>query len=67
MPNWSRAFTRELKEAGADRVFPISGATGKGMDKLLDAVIEQLPAATATERPVGEVEQGADDQSWSPL
>lgn len=61
-----KAFTRELKEAGADRVFPISGATGKGMDKLLDAVISYLPAATVTERPDGEREE-ADDKPWSPI
>ena len=61
-----KAFTKELKAAGADRVFPISGATGKGMDKLLNAVIEHLPAATITERPVGEREE-ADDALWSPL
>lgn len=61
-----RAFTKELKAAGADRVFPISGATGKGMDQLLDAVIAFLPSATVTERPVGEREE-ADDTPWSPL
>ena len=61
-----KAFTKELKAAGADRVFPISGATGKGMDQLLDAVIDFLPSATVTERPVGEREE-ADDTPWSPL
>ena len=61
-----KAFTRELKAAGATRVFPISGATGKGLDKLLDAVIDFLPSATVTERPAGERED-ADDQPWSPL
>jgi GTP-binding protein len=62
-----KAFTRELKAAGARRVFPISGATGKGMGKLLDAVIAHLPAATVTERPVGEIEDAAEEQPWSPL
>ena len=61
-----KAFTKELKAAGAARVFPISGATGKGMDKLLDAVIGFLPAATVTERPDGERED-ATDQPWSPV
>ena len=60
------AFVAELKEAGADRVFPISGATGRGMDQLLDAVLEYLPAATVTERPVGEQEEG-EDKPWSPV
>jgi len=62
-----KAFTKELKAAGAARVFPISGATGKGMDKLLDAVIEHLPAATMTERPVGEREDADEEKPWSPL
>ena len=52
--------------AGADKVYPISGATGQGMDKLLDAVIAHLPAATVTERPVGAQEE-ADETPWSPL
>ena len=62
-----KAFSRELKDAGAGRVFAVSGATGKGMDKLLDAVIAHLPAATVTERPEGEREQVDEADSWSPL
>ena len=61
------AFRAELRAAGARRVFPISGATGKGMNALLDAVLEHLPAATATERPEGEVEDAADQKPWSPI
>ncbi len=62
-----KGFTKELKAAGAGRVFPISGATGKGMAKLLDAVIEHLPAATVTERPEGQREEVDEDAAWSPL
>jgi len=62
----AEAFANELKAAGAEQVFPISGATGQGIDALLDAVITYLPAATVTERPSGEREE-ADDQSWSPI
>ena len=47
-------------------VYPISGSTGRGMGALLDAVIEFLPAATGTERPAGELEEG-DDKEWSPI
>ncbi|HEX7751172.1 MAG TPA: GTPase ObgE [Novosphingobium sp.] len=61
-----KAFTQELRAAGAKKVFPISGATGKGLDALLDAVIDHLPAATVTERPEGEREE-ADDKPWSPI
>ena len=62
-----RAFTAELKAAGAGAVYPISGATGAGMDALLDAVIAHLPSATATERPEGEVEEAAEPRDWSPI
>lgn len=61
------AFRAELRAAGARRVFPISGATGKGLNALLDAVLEHLPAATATERPDGEVEDIEDQKPWSPI
>ncbi len=61
------AFRAELRAAGARRVFPISGATGKGMNALLDAVLEHLPAATATERPDGEIEEIEDQKPWSPI
>ena len=60
------AFCTELLAAGAAKVFPISAATGAGLDALLDAVLDHLPAATATERPRGEQEE-ADDTPWSPL
>ena len=60
------AFSHELLEAGADEVFPISGATGAGIDELLDAVIDYLPAATVTERPAGEREE-EDQTPWSPI
>jgi len=60
------AFSAELLEAGADQVFPISGATGEGIDALLDAVISYLPAATMTERPAGEQEE-VEEKPWSPL
>ncbi|MBC2668260.1 GTPase ObgE [Novosphingobium piscinae] len=61
-----RAFSAELIAAGAAEVFPISGATGKGIDALLDAVSAYLPAATATERPAGEREE-TDETPWSPI
>ena len=60
------AFSEELKAAGAAEVFPISGATGAGIDALLDAVINYLPAATVTERPMGEREE-TDETPWSPI
>jgi len=61
------AFSNELMEAGAVEVFPISGATGEGIDALLDAVISHLPAATVTEHPAGEVEDDREAKPWSPV
>jgi len=60
------AFASELKDAGAAEVFAISGATGQGIENLLDAVIGYLPASTVTERPDGEQEEH-DETPWSPL
>ena len=62
----AEAFAAELREAGASEVFTISGATGEGIDALLDAVIGYLPASTATEHPGGEREE-ADEKPWSPI
>jgi len=59
-------YAAQLGEAGAEEVFPISGATGQGIEALLDAVIARLPARTVTERPEGEQED-SDEQEWSPL
>ena len=62
-------FAAELMKAGAEKVFPISGATGAGIEKLLDAVLGYLPEQTVTETPAapqdedGEVE----DPEWDPL
>jgi GTP-binding protein len=65
------AYAAQLVEAGADKVFPISGATGVGIDALMDAVLSYLPARTATENP-GHIprEPDAEDEdepAWDPL
>ncbi|MEC9066120.1 MAG: GTPase ObgE [Pseudomonadota bacterium] len=61
-------FAEELRAAGADEVFGVSGATGEGIEPLLDAVLAYLPDRTATETKGSEVEDdpGADGD-WSPL
>ena len=62
------AFADELRAAGAERVFPISGATGAGIEALLDAVLEHLPARTATENPATAApDEDEPDGEWSPL
>jgi GTP-binding protein len=63
----AEGFAQELRDAGAGRVFAISGATGAGVDRLLDAVLEHLPARTATENP-GTTDQSPEEPAeWSPL
>ena len=42
------------------------GAVG-GVGALLDAVLEHLPARTATENPGSVVEDEEDEADWSPL
>ena len=62
-------FAAELRAAGAGEVFAVSGATGQGVDALLDAVLGYLPDRTNTETGGA----GADDEpgqgqgAWSPL
>ncbi|BBC74107.1 Obg family GTPase CgtA [Altererythrobacter sp. B11] len=67
----AEGFARELREAGAERVFPISGATGAGVEALMDAVLEFLPARTVTELPTAPIDadgQVEDEEGgWSPL
>jgi GTP-binding protein len=66
-PELVAGFAHELTEAGAAEVFPISGATGAGVEALLDAVLGYLPAITASEQPSGEVEADEPEEPWSPV
>ncbi|MEL6876919.1 MAG: GTPase ObgE [Pseudomonadota bacterium] len=64
----AEGFAAELKAAGADKVFAISGASGAGIEALLDAVLGYLPDRTATETNVAEVEnEDEDGGEWSPI
>ena len=63
----AEGFAAELLEAGADEVFAISGATGAGIEQLLDAVLAYLPDRTSTETNAAEVEDDADAADWSPI
>ncbi len=62
-------FAEELKAAGAEEVFPISGATGEGINDLLDAVLGYLPTQTATETNAAARDDAdeEEDKPWSPL
>jgi GTP-binding protein len=61
-------FAKELLAAGAAAVFPISGATGEGIEALLDAALSYLPDRTATETKGVEVEDVPEEGGdWSPI
>ena len=61
------AFAAELQAQGADRVFTVSGASGAGIEKLMDAVLSYLPDRTSTETNTVEVEQEDEADDWSPI
>jgi GTP-binding protein len=62
------AFAEELKKAGADKVFTVSGATGEGIEELMDAVLAYLPDRTSTETKASEVEDESEEGGeWSPI
>ncbi|NMW30818.1 GTPase ObgE [Altererythrobacter sp. RZ02] len=62
-----RGFAAELREAGADEVFAISGATGRGISDLLDSVLSYLPDRTSTETNAAEEENLDEAKPWSPI
>ena len=66
-----QAFAEELKAAGADAVYTVSGATGAGVEQLLDAVLGYLPEVTPleTESSGGVIEDDGEEGegSWSPI
>jgi len=55
----------QLQAAGAGDILPISGATGEGLDAVLDRVLDQLPRKTNVEK--SSREQVEDDAGWSPI
>jgi GTPase len=66
----AKGFAAELIEAGADEVFPVSGATGDGINELLDAVLGYLPDRTSTEQPGSahvDGEEAPEEKPWSPI
>ncbi|KPP90445.1 Obg family GTPase CgtA [Erythrobacter sp. HL-111] len=68
-PELVAGFAAELVEAGADKVFAVSGATGEGIEPLLDAVLSYLPTRTSTETKAAEVDDGDGEEpdEWSPI
>ena len=62
-PELVAGFSAELRAAGAERVFAISGATGEGVSVLLDQVLSYLPQRSSIERATG----GEAGEEWSPV
>ncbi|MFD1766718.1 GTPase ObgE [Sphingorhabdus buctiana] len=56
-------IAQQLEAAGAKEVIPISGATGEGVDRVLDRVIAELPEKSSVETSRGDDEEGG----WSPI
>jgi GTP-binding protein len=56
-------ISAQLEAAGAQAVIAISGATGQGVDKVLDRVIAALPDKSSVETSSGDNEEG----EWSPI
>lgn len=61
------AYAQELLDAGADEVIAISGATGAGIEQLLDKVLGYLPDRTSTETKAAEVVEEEELGDWSPI
>ena len=66
-PELVAGFAAELKAAGAEEVFPVSGATGAGIDALLDAVLAYLPERSSSAQPEDPFVDEAPEKPWSPL
>jgi GTP-binding protein len=64
-PELMADIAADLKAAGVEEVFTISGATGEGVPALLDALVERLGPAGASGS--GTVEAPEEEKPWSPL
>ncbi len=62
------ALLARLKRASKAAVIPISGATGDGVDAVLDAVLAHLAPMAAADAPVGtDAQPGGPSAGWSPV
>jgi GTP-binding protein len=66
-PELVAGFTAELTAAGAAKVFPISGATGAGVEALLDAVLGYLPETAVSGQAYDAIDEGEPEEPWSPV
>ncbi|CAN5145407.1 GTPase ObgE [soil metagenome] len=63
-------IAQQLRDAGVEEVFIISGATGAGVEKLLDALVERQGLEAREALSAGEDDDGEDDgeaKPWSPI
>lgn len=58
------ALSAELEEASGAEVIPLSGATGTGVDWVLDKLLEAIGDRAGTVR---DDDEGEDEISWSPI
>jgi GTP-binding protein len=58
------ALSAELEEASGAQVIPMSGASGVGVDWVLDQLIELMDPASPT---VDETDEGEEPIEWSPI
>lgn len=61
------ALAAELIAAGVEQVFHISGATGAGVDAVLDAALGYLPASVDDATAGDDMDGDAPAKPWSPL
>ena len=72
-PELMEDIAEQLRAASGENIFTISGATGEGVPKLLDAVLPLLGDAGAARAALGdndlgdEEDEAAEDKPWSPL
>ncbi|MEE9433881.1 MAG: GTPase ObgE [Sphingorhabdus sp.] len=55
----------QLVEAGASDILPISGASGAGVEAVLDRILEVMPEKSSVERSRGE--HDGEKEAWSPV
>ncbi len=62
------ALAAELTDASGAEVFPISAATGAGVESVLDRLIASIPATDYAPAPATDGDEDGDDQpEWSPV
>ncbi|MEZ5654992.1 MAG: GTPase ObgE [Sphingobium sp.] len=58
----------QLREAGVDDIYLVSGATGDGVSRLLDAILPLLDQESmAADEPEDDDPAGGEDKPWSPI